>query len=273
MQAFSSWAPPSGVLGGLVDDARERVRSLRAKRSELESRAASASAAPSLARALARPDVAVIAEVKRRSPSKGWINPGLGAATQGSAYERGGAAAISVLTEPAQFGGSNADLEEVRAATRVPVLKKDFHVDPLQLVEARAIGASAALLIARALDPAALAEMQAAARALALETIIEVRDERELALALELGASIIGINNRNLETLAIDAATSERLLASIPNGVIAIAESGVASRADVARFARRGADAVLVGSSISGAGDAESAVRALVGVVKESRGA
>ena len=273
MQAFSSWAPPTGVLGGLVDDARERARALAAERSALRSRAAAAPEAPSLARALSRPDVAVIAEVKRRSPSKGWINPGLGAGTQGSAYERGGAAAISVLTEPAQFGGSNADLAEVRAATTVPVLKKDFHVDPLQLVEARALGASAALLIARALDPSALAEMLATARELRLETIVEVRDERELALALELGAPIIGINNRNLETLAIDSATSERLLASIPPGVIAIAESGVASRADVERFAVRGADAVLVGSSISGAADAESAVRALVGVPKATRAA
>ena len=273
MQAFSSWAPPTGVLGGLVDEARERARALAAAGSELRSRASAAPSAPSLATALSRADVAVIAEVKRRSPSKGWINPGLGAAAQGAAYERGGAAAISVLTEPRQFGGSNADLEEVRRAVSVPVLKKDFHVDPLQLVEARAIGASAALLIARALDPSALGEMLAAARELKLETIVEVRDERELALALELGAPIVGINNRNLETLAIDPATSERLLAAVPPSVIAIAESGVASRADVERFAGRGTDAVLVGSSISGATDAEGAVRALVGVPKATRAA
>lgn len=273
MQAFSSWAPPTGVLGGLVDDARERARALAPRRAELESRAASAPPAPALSDALSRPDVAVVAEVKRRSPSKGWINPTLSARAQAGAYERGGAAAISVLTEPAQFGGSNADLEEVRVSTRIPVLKKDFHVDPLQLVEARAIGASAALLIARALDPRALAEMLSVARELSLETIVEVRDESEVALALSLGAPIIGINNRNLETLAIDAATSERLLASIPPGTIAIAESGVSSRADVERFAARGADAVLVGSSISGAADAESAVRALVGAPKASRGA
>lgn len=273
MQAFSSWAPPTGVLGGLVDDARERARALAPRRAELEARAAAAPAAPSLARALSRPEVALIAEVKRRSPSKGWINPGMGAGAQASAYERGGAAAISVLTEPAHFGGSNADLEEVRASTRVPVLKKDFHVDPLQLVEARAIGASAALLIARALDSAALREMLGVARELGLETIVEVRDEQEIALALSLEAAIIGINNRNLETLAIDAATSDRLLASIPAGVVAIAESGVSSRADVERFAARGADAVLVGSSISAAADAESAVRAIVGVPKAARGA
>lgn len=273
MQAFSSWAPPTGVLGGLVDAARERARVLHETRAELHARAAAAPSTPSLLRALARADVAVIAEVKRRSPSKGWINPGLTAAAQAAAYERGGAAAISVLTEPAQFGGSNADLEAVRAATTVAVLKKDFHVDPLQLVEARAIGASAALLIARALDPTALADMVAVAGELELETIVEVRDERELALALALGAPIIGINNRNLETLAIDPSTSERLLASIPRGVIAIAESGVSARVDVERVAARGADAVLVGSSISGAADAESAVRALVAVPKASRAA
>lgn len=272
MQAFSSWTAPGGVLGELVEDARRRAAELAPRRAELERQAAAAPQPPRLAAALTRSDVAVIAEVKRRSPSKGWINPALGAGAQGAAYARGGAAAISVLTEPARFGGSVADLAEVHAAANVPILKKDFHVAPVQLAEARAMGASAALLIARAIEPSELASMLDAARALDLETIVEVRDERELELALSLGAPIIGINNRNLETLAIDPATSERLLAAMPAGRIAIAESGVSGRADVERVARRGADAVLVGSAISAAADPESAVRALVGVARESRG-
>lgn len=260
------------MLGELVDAARRRAAALAGRSAELERRAASAPAAPPLVTALARADVALIAEVKRRSPSRGWINPGLSAGDQGAAYQRGGAAAISVLTEPDRFGGSNDDLAAARGATTIPVLKKDFHVAPIQLVEARAIGASAALLIARALEPAELATMLDTARQLALETIVEIRDERELEVALSLGAPIIGINNRNLETLAIDPATSERLLAAIPADRIAIAESGVAGRADVERVAGRGADAVLVGSAISGSPDPEAAVRALVGVAKEARG-
>src|SRR5262249_33561054 len=153
--------------------------------------------------------VQVIAEVKRRSPTKGWINPDLGAAGQARAYAIGGAAAISVLTEPAHFGGTNEDLQAVRAAVQVSVLKQDFHVHPIQLAEARALGASAALLIARALSPDELTRMSDAARELRLEVLVEVRDEDELQRALDAGATVVGINNRNLETLVIDPATSE----------------------------------------------------------------
>jgi indole-3-glycerol phosphate synthase len=213
----------------------------------------------------------VIAEVKRRSPSKGWINPNLSAPDQAAAYERGGAAAISVLTEPRHFGGSSEDVGAVRTAVRVPVLKKDFHVDPVQLLEAKAIGASAALLIARALSPDDLLRMTDAARDIDLEVLVEIRDEDELRRALDAGARIIGINNRNLETLAIDAATSERLLGSIPAGMIGIAESGVSARADVERVARAGADAVLVGSVISAASDPVAAVRDLASVARVGR--
>jgi indole-3-glycerol phosphate synthase len=221
--------------------------------------------------AIRRDAVSVIAEVKRRSPSKGWINPALSATDQACAYERGGAAAISILTEPAHFGGSVADLVAVCDAVAVPVLKKDFHVDPIQLIEAKALGASAALLIARALAPDALLEMIDVARRLALEVIVEIRDEVELSRAIEGGAAIIGINNRNLETLAIDPATSDRLLGSIPPHIIAIAESGVAGRADVERVARCGADAVLVGSVLSAATDAAAAVGRLTGVPRIGR--
>ena len=256
MQASPVWTPPSGTLGGIVAEARERAAALRARESELSQAASRTDPAPSLSRALRGPRVGVIAEVKRRSPSKGWINAAMSAVWQAQAYEQGGAAAISVLTEPDHFGGSIEDLIEVRSAVAVPVLKKDFHVDPIQLLETKATGASAALLIVRALSPSAFREMIRAALELELETLVEVRDEEELALALEVGSMMIGINNRNLETLAIDSGTSERLLGLIPKSVIAIAESGVSSRADVERLARAGVDAVLVGSSVSAAVEA-----------------
>ncbi|HKP16745.1 MAG TPA: indole-3-glycerol-phosphate synthase [Gemmatimonadaceae bacterium] len=245
---------------------------LEQRAAELERLASLAPSAPSLAAALRGGDVRVIAEVKRRSPSKGAIAPTLDAASQAQAYVAGGAAAISVLTEPAHFGGSTSDLRAVRAGVAVPALKKDFHVSPIQLVEARALGASAALLIARALSPELLREMSDAARRLELELLVEVRDEAELERALEVGATMIGVNNRDLETLVIDQSTAERIIPRIPSGLVAIAESGVKSRADIERYAACGADAVLVGSSISAAADPIQATRALAGVPRRSRG-
>jgi indole-3-glycerol phosphate synthase len=254
-----------------VAEARERARALESRAADLERLAASAPIAPAFGRALRSDVVSVIAEVKRRSPSKGWIQPGLDAGKQAEAYERAGARAISVLTEPQHFAGSNEDLLQVRAAVAVPALKKDFHVEPIQLIEAKALGASAALLIVRALGPSGLSRMINAARELALEVLVEIRDERELDLALANDAPIIGINNRNLETLEIDPATSERLLKRIPARVIVVGESGVAGRADVERMAAAGADAVLVGSSVSSASDPADAVRRLTGVQRYDR--
>ena len=271
MQASFAWTAPSGTLGRIVEEARVRAKALETRGAELETAAEEVGRTPSFASALRDTAVAVIAEVKRKSPSKGWIRPDLDAAEQAKAYAAAGARAISVLTEPEHFAGSPADLVAVRAAVTVPVLKKDFHVEPIQLVEARALGASAALLIVRALGPAGLPRLMRAAKELALEVLVEVRDEQELDLALESGARVIGINNRNLETLAIDAATSERLLARVPSTIIAIAESGVSSRADVERVALAGADAVLVGSSVSAAADPRDAVRRLTGVPRIAR--
>jgi indole-3-glycerol phosphate synthase len=271
VQASPVWTPPTGTLGQIVSEALTRVASLRAREASLERTAADAPAPPGFATALRGPHVGIVAEVKRRSPSKGWINPDITAASQAGAYERGGAAAISVLTEPEHFGGSPEDLVSVRAAVRIPVVKKDFHVHPVQLLEARALGASAALLIARALSPATLREMVDAARQLRLEVLIEVRDEDELVRALDLGAAVIGINNRNLETLSIDPSTSERMLQLIPPSVVAIAESGVSGRYDVERVAACGADAVLVGSAVSAAGDPVEAVRTLANVPRITR--
>jgi indole-3-glycerol phosphate synthase len=271
VQAFLRWTPPGGVLGTICGESEARAARLSSRSAELERLAAAAPAAPSLAAALRRADVALIAEVKRRSPSKGSIAPDLDAVTQARAYVAGGAAAISVLTEPAHFSGSLEDLEAVRAALPVPALKKDFHVRPIQLVEARAAGASAALLIARALDRERLRQMMEAGRELGLELLVEIRDEAELDRALEVGATMIGVNNRDLESLVIDPSTAERLVPRIPSGMVAIAESGVKSRADVERYAQCGADAVLVGSSISAAADPAAATRSLAAVPRIAR--
>lgn len=208
----------------------------------------------------------MIAEVKRSSPSKGAINPGLSIRDQVAAYERGGAAAISILTEPTRFSGSNEDLIAARSATNLPLLKKDFHVHPLQIVEAKSIGASAALVIVRAVPPTNLRELIDVGRSIGLELLVEVRDEKELQLALAFGASVIGINNRDLETLEIDPTTAPRLLPLIPKEVIAIAESGMKTGSDVKAVAMAGADAVLIGSEVSGSSDPESAVRGLTSV-------
>ena len=270
MQA-SAWSPPTGTLGMLVDAAHKRAAELAGREREMAGAARSAVAPPGFRAALDRATVAVIAEVKRSSPSKGAINAGLDARTQAVAYERGGAAAVSVLTEPTHFGGSSADLVDVRGGVGIPALKKDFHVHPLQLLEAKAIGASAALLIARALGPRELVAMAEEARNLELEILIEVRDEWELERALAAGATVVGVNNRDLETLRIDPRTAERLLPSIPRDVIAVAESGMRSVADVADAARCGADAVLIGSSLSAAADPEAAVRELSSVPRTGR--
>jgi indole-3-glycerol phosphate synthase len=271
VQAFLRWTPPGGTLGTICQQAEARAGQLAARASELDRVARAAPRAPSLASALRGGSVALLTEVKRRSPSKGAIAPGLDAPTQARAYVEGGAAAISVLTEPDHFGGSNEDLIGVRAAVAAPALKKDFHVRPVQLAEARALGASAALLIMRALSPERFREMMDRGRDLELELLVEVRDESELDRALEGGATIIGVNNRNLETLVIDPTTAERVIPKIPRWAIAVAESGIQSREDVERYASTGADAVLVGSSISAALDPVAATRALAGVPRRTR--
>jgi indole-3-glycerol phosphate synthase len=273
VQAFPAWSPPGGTLGQIVSETRPRVDELKRRRRALEASAAEQEPAPPFAAALRRLDVAVVAEVKRRSPSRGNINIDLSAGQRAAAYHAGGAAAISVLTEPRHFGGSADDLVAARRAADVPVLKKDFHVDPIQLVEARALGASAVLLIARALEPKTLGDLVTEAGALGLDAVVEVRTEEELERALSTGAPVVGVNSRDLETLAMDFAVIEDLLPLIPAGRVAIAESGVRSRADVERAAACGADAVLVGSAVSAAADAATAVRALTGIVRGSRAA
>ena len=271
MQATSHWRQPDGTLGAIVREAEERARVLEQRRTELEADAEETLPGPSLARALRGNAVAVIAEVKRRSPSKGAIDDSLDAVARARAYVDGGAVAVSILTEPNHFGGSVDDLRRVRAGLGVPVLKKDFHVAPIQLLEARALGASAALLIARALAPDRLDALMEYARTIGLDVLVEVRDEDELRRALSAGATMIGVNNRNLETLEIDPDTAGRLIPLIPADTLAIAESGVTSRADVERYAERGADAVLVGSALSAASDPVAATLAFAGVPRRRR--
>ena len=226
---------------------------------------------PSLREALRRNTVAVIAEVKRRSPSKGAINASLDAGERAAIYEMAGAAAISVLTEPSRFGGDLADLVAVAGRVRAPILRKDFIVADVQLYQARALGAAAVLLIVRALAPEHLADLYNTAAAIGLEILVEVRTESELALALDIGARIIGVNNRNLESLEIDTSTVGRVVGGIPQQVVAVAESGMTGADDVIRAAAAGADAVLIGSAVSGSDDPAGAVSELTRILVERR--
>ena len=271
MQEAISWAPPTGTLGALSRAGAVRAEALQPRQGELERRASGVGARPSLVAALRGVDVAVIAEVKRRSPSRGDIAPGLDAATQAGRYAAGGAAALSILTEPDRFGGCIDDLADAATRVAIPLVKKDFNVHALQILEAAAYGASGVLLIARALQPAALAALAHEARELGIEPLVEIRSERELESALAAGARVIGVNVRDLETLELDANVAERLLPLVPAECVAVWESGVRSVADVARAGAAGADAVLVGSSVSAAADAEQAVRALTGVRRSPR--
>jgi len=209
------------------------------------------------------PGVSVIAEVKRRSPSKGELAEIAEPAVLADAYARGGAAAISVLTEERRFGGSLADLRAVRSAVDLPVLRKDFIVTPYQLLEARAAGADLALLIVAALDDDALRSLHDEARELGLTVLVEVHDEAETERAVALGAELIGINARNLRTLAVDPDTFGRLAPLVPEDRVLVAESGIAGPADAVSFADQGARVVLVGEALVRDGDPEAAVRAL----------
>ncbi len=222
--------------------------------------------------ALVRRDVAVIAEIKRRSPSKGVLDDALDAGVRAAEYALGGASALSVLTEPSEFGGSLDDLAAARSSVEVPLLRKDFIVDEVQLLEARLAGASAVLLIARALRADRFFALAAAARSIGLDVLLEVRDESELERALGVPDGVIGVNNRNLETLAIDDSVSERLLRLVPPERTAVYESGIRHVDDVRRAAALGADAVLVGSALSVVSSPVDAVRRLTGVPRSTRG-
>jgi indole-3-glycerol phosphate synthase len=215
--------------------------------------------------AIERPGLSLIAEHKRRSPSAGPIREGVSVQDVVGAYERGGAAALSVLTDGPHFGGSLEDLRRARTASALPILRKDFIVDAYQLHESAAAGADAILLIVAALDDAELARLHALAFDLGLAALVEVHDELELERAAQAGASLIGINNRDLRTMQVDAGRTFRLLEGMPDGVAVVAESGLRERAQLDELADGGVDAVLVGEALMRAPDMESACRALTG--------
>jgi indole-3-glycerol phosphate synthase len=233
----------------------------------LERRAASAAPGGTrFERALEAADrVNVIAECKRRSPSKGMLAVDYDPAAIAEQYERGGAAAISVLTEPTFFDGALEHLAAVRARVALPLLRKDFIVDEYQLFEARANGADAVLLIVAALEQADLVTLQTTAWQLGLATLVEVHDEMELTRASDSGARVVGVNNRNLRTLAVDVNASDRLAAQMPRGVIAVSESGLKSRTELDRLAAAGYRAFLIGERFMTDPDPSAAIRNLVG--------
>lgn len=260
------------TLVEILASTRSRLPALLARQREIEGAAARAPAPPPWRGAFAREDVGLVAEVKRRSPSAGAIQEDLDPRMHAAAYAAGGAAAVSVLTDAPFFGGSLADLETVSRAVSIPVLRKDFILDELQLLEARGAGASAVLLIVRALEAAQLRHLARAAHGMGLGTLVEVHTEAELDSALAADPAAIGVNSRDLATFQVDVVAALRLIAHVPRGIPAVAESGIASRDDVVRAAGAGADAVLVGTVLSRAADPAALVRTLVGVQRRARG-
>lgn len=250
-------------LDDLLDAARARVDDARSQVPIEDLRDRVRTAAPSFRDALAGPGTAVIAEIKRASPSRGDLAPSLDAVTQSRAYRDGGAAAVSVLTEPDRFKGDLDDLRAV-AGEGIPTLRKDFVIDPYQVWEAGEAGASAVLLIVAALEQAVLRELMTTCDEAGLDALVEVHDEDEAATAIEAGARVIGINARDLRTFEVDRGSFARIRPLLPKGVLAVAESGIRGPADVAAAARDGADAVLVGESLVTADDPRATVAMLV---------
>ena len=256
-----------GMIEELVASARTGAERRRAQISldDLQRRLDERPEQRPFGEALTRPGLSVIAEFKRRSPSAGEIRAGATPADIAGAYEDAGAAALSVLTDEQHFGGSLEDLREARAACELPVLQKDFTVDRYQLYEAALAGADAVLLIVAALGRERLSDLMAAASDLGMDSLVEVHDEGEVEVAVEAGAELIGINNRDLHSLEIDLGTTFRLLADVPAGTVVVAESGITARAHVADLEDAGIDAILVGEALMRADDPADAVRDLLG--------
>jgi indole-3-glycerol phosphate synthase len=252
-------------LDELVHATRDAVRRRQRERSlsDLAAEVEPGREGRPFAEALSRPGTSVIAEHKRRSPSAGTIRDGASCADIVAAYERGGAAAVSILTEEEHFGGSLADLREARAATELPVLRKDFTIDPYQLYEAKVAGADGVLLVVGSLEQSDLASLYAQAQELDLDALVEIHDGEELELALELDCDVIGINNRNLEDFSVDIQRTFDLLADVPAGKVVVSESGIHHRGQIEELEQVGVDAVLVGEAIMRAADPEGALRDL----------
>jgi len=255
------------VLDRIVDDTREEVDRRRESvpLARLEQVIAQRPEGRPFEEALLRPGISVIAEHKRRSPSAGTIREDSTVEAIVGAYERGGAAALSILTEPFHFAGSLDDLHVARSATNLPVLRKDFIVDPYQLYESAAAGADAILLIVAALEPDALFELLREARGLDLDALVEVHNEEELGVALDVEADVLGINNRDLVDFSVDIERTFELLTDIPAGKTVVSESGYSTRDQLDELERVGIDAVLIGETLMRADDIEEACRRLSG--------
>ncbi|HZO05980.1 MAG TPA: indole-3-glycerol phosphate synthase TrpC [Solirubrobacterales bacterium] len=261
------------MIEQLIDGARRGVDARRqaVPQAELESRLSARTEDRPFNEALVRPGLSLIAEFKRRSPSRGDISADADVASQVAAYERGGAAALSVLTDEPHFGGSLEDLRAARGACRLPIIRKDFIVDPYQLYEAAVHGADAVLLIVRALDDDRLRELYEEARAIDLDCLVEVHDAEELERALEADAEVIGINNRDLDEQRVDIATTFELMPDVPAGKTVVAESGISGREELEELDRVGVDAVLIGGALMDAADPEAKARELTGLDEGTR--
>jgi indole-3-glycerol phosphate synthase len=260
------------ILDNILANTIQEVAARKRSRPLAEMREAARQAPPArdFAGALRRETVALIAEVKHASPSKGVLVEDFDPVRIGTAYAENGAVAISVLTDARFFQGHLDHLTRVREAVSVPVLRKDFTVDPYQVVEARAAGADAILLIVAALADDQLADLGALAHELGMAALVEVHNEAELARAVDIGAPLLGVNNRDLKTFAVDLGTTARLAALAPQGVTLVAESGVRDAADVRRMGALGAHAVLVGEALVKSGDLAGAVRAFSSQPREA---
>lgn len=260
------------ILDRIVATKRIEVAALAGHRDALERAAAEGPPVRSFRGALSLPgEVALVAEVKRRSPGAGEIRGELDPVTLASAYASAGASALSVLTDGDYFGGSLEDLRQVRGAVPIPVLRKDFIIDPLQVLEARGAGADAILLIVRILDDATLTTLLRLGAGLGMGVLVEVHHEEELDRALDAGARVVGINNRDLATFQTDLGVTEALLQRLPEDVLVVSESGMRGRDDVVRVGASGADAVLVGEGLLRAPDPGVAAAAMVGCPRGPR--
>lgn len=260
----------SDTLTRITADTARHVATCKACRplAKVEKAARSADAPRGFARALKAAIAAgrygLIAEIKKASPSKGLIRPDFDPPSLARAYERGGATCLSVLTDEPYFQGKDEFLVQARAATKLPVLRKDFMIDPYQIVEARALGADCVLLIMACLSDVLAAELAQLAHRWGMDVLVEVHDAPELERALRIEGDLIGVNNRNLKTLAVDLATTEQLAPKVPRDRVLVAESGLGSSADLARMARVGASAFLIGESFMRKPDVEAAVREIL---------
>ncbi|MBI2853514.1 MAG: indole-3-glycerol phosphate synthase TrpC [Chloroflexi bacterium] len=255
------------MLNRIVASTWQRVaqRSKARPFSQVEKLARQAPAARDFAGELKKEGIGIIAEIKRASPSKGMLNPSLDAVAQAHSYEHGGAAAISVLTEPEFFHGSFSDLEAAQKAVKLPVLCKDFIVDPYQVFEARAHGADAVLLIAANLSRESLIGLQSLAKGLGMAALVETHNESDVEKALAAGATVIGINNRNLADFTLDIQTTFRLRPLLPDTAVVVSESGIGSRKDVVALERAGINAVLIGESLVKSADPAARIKELLG--------